>query len=285
MMGNWYDGVSALVAFCGYSKEPHEKIMEFQQVLARLLSLINAVILCELAGEELGPEALQYNLLDAAGLDKHTLREIARAECRPELIFQQIQTLIVSNMSNGVLSVPPPILTRAFQQMGNAMLNYHDATKLRSVPFPAPYIAVAHLLALVHIILTPIIAINWTYTTAQAAFISFVEIFIVCALLTLAYGLDNPFDPTQSGLDLESVHTALNQRLQALLADGPVRQPPKLSKKVAAELKGECNMACESVECKKKKASHLNDRHTLHEVFTKYNTERSIDSTLPPTSP
>eukprot|EP00403_Amphidinium_massartii_P000494 CAMPEP_0178372628 /NCGR_PEP_ID=MMETSP0689_2-20121128/1451_1 /TAXON_ID=160604 /ORGANISM="Amphidinium massartii, Strain CS-259" /LENGTH=616 /DNA_ID=CAMNT_0019992557 /DNA_START=69 /DNA_END=1919 /DNA_ORIENTATION=+ len=281
MMGNWYDGVSALVAFCGNSSAPVEQIIEFQQVLARLLSLINAVILCELAGEELQPEALKYNLLDATGLDKRTLRMIVRAESRPELIFQQIQTLLVTNMGNGVLNVPPPILTRAFQQMGNAMLNFHDATKLRLVPFPAPYIAVAHLLTLAHIILTPIIAVNWTYTMGQAAFISFVQIFIVCSLLTLANGLDNPFDPTQSGLDLEAVHTSFNQRLTNLLQEGPVMRTPTLSRRTSQEVKHFNN----DEFTKKSATAGYHNRHTLQEIFRKYNTETSIDSTVPPATP
>ena len=42
----------------------------------RMFSLINALIFCELAGENSEPEALRYSLLDVAALDRETLKAV-----------------------------------------------------------------------------------------------------------------------------------------------------------------------------------------------------------------
>mmetsp|Transcript_312 Transcript_312/g.864 ORF Transcript_312/g.864 Transcript_312/m.864 type:complete len:542 (-) Transcript_312:179-1804(-) len=237
MMGNWHDAASSLVAFCRYSSANPREIMEFQHVLVRLLSLMNALVFCELSGHDgdaLREDHLQYKLLDIAGLDHQTLRGIVESDCRPELAFQKVQALIVNAVKKGVLTIPPPLLTRSFQEMSNAMLNFHEASKLAAVPFPGTYSAATHILTAVHIFMTPICVVFWSRTVTWCAIFSFVLIFIMCSLLTLAEGLDNPFDPATSELDLLGAQILFNNRLACLMreSDMPV---PQLSRDALLE--------------------------------------------------
>mmetsp|Transcript_28763 Transcript_28763/g.66335 ORF Transcript_28763/g.66335 Transcript_28763/m.66335 type:complete len:553 (-) Transcript_28763:267-1925(-) len=223
MMGNWHDAASSLIAFCRHSSATTRDIMDFQHVLVRLLSLMNALVFCELSGHDgdsiTSTDHLQYKLLDIAGLDHQTLRSIVDSDCRPELAFQKVQALIVNAVKKGVLTIPPPLLTRSFQEMSNAMLNFHEASKLASVPFPGAYSAATHILTAVHIFMTPMVVVFWSRTVTWCAVFSFVLIFIMCSLLTLAEGLDNPFDPNTSELDLLGAQILFNNRLACLMRE------------------------------------------------------------------
>ena len=46
--------------------------------------------------------------------------------CKAEYVFQCIQHLVVDAMEEHILVVPPPILTRSFQEMGAGMMIYHE---------------------------------------------------------------------------------------------------------------------------------------------------------------
>merc|ERR1712012_841499 len=91
-------------------------------------------------------QAWKFELLDAAGIDDDSLVAIRESDAKVELVFQWIQQLIVENITQisgeerkGVLDIPPPILSRTFQELANGIVAYNDAIKVSSIPFPFPY--------------------------------------------------------------------------------------------------------------------------------------------------
>jgi len=47
---------------------------------------------------------------------------------------------ITVRQREGGVSVPPPILSRVYQELSNAMLGYNNALKVATTPFPFPYV-------------------------------------------------------------------------------------------------------------------------------------------------
>ena len=67
--------------------------------------------------------------------------------------MSRLVRLISVRLKEGGLAMPPPIVSRIYQELSNGALGFHQAQKIARVPFPFPY---AQLLALmkVYFILT-----------------------------------------------------------------------------------------------------------------------------------
>lgn len=88
--------------------------------------------------DEVG-SGFRFELLGSAELDSETQDEIIRSGAKVECVFQIVQQLIVDSHKSGVLCIAPPILTRSFQELGGALIAYHEAKKLSFVPLPLAY--------------------------------------------------------------------------------------------------------------------------------------------------
>ncbi|CAK0877820.1 unnamed protein product, partial [Prorocentrum cordatum] len=135
----------ALIAFCKHAPPSKDfEVAVFQNTLVRLFSMLHSAALgdvedCSDRMDVSAFQAFQMELIDAAAIDEQSLNVIRQSEAKVELIFQWIQQLIVENISTGVMSIPPPILTRSFQEMASGMVHFHNALKISTVPFPFPY--------------------------------------------------------------------------------------------------------------------------------------------------
>jgi len=219
ILGDWHDATSTLVAFCRYSEADKELVVSFQQKLVRLMSLLNAMILGELEGDDSAEmAATRWELIDVSGLDRRLLALLARSKSRPEIVFQWVQNEIVDNIKTGVLTIPPPLLTRAFQELANGMMKYHDAAKLARVPFPLPYTIVVEMLLAIYAVVTPIVMSTWAEHVGWGALFSFVLVFVVWSMHVLALELENPYGLDANDLDMSEIQCELNRHLVAALA-------------------------------------------------------------------
>merc|ERR1719208_407466 len=94
-------------------------------------------------------------------MDAASLEAIQLCNSKVELIYQWIQQLIVENIGAGVLSIPPPILSRSFQEIANGMAAFHEAVKISSIPFPFPYAQCCDCLLILHWLVSPFICTPW----------------------------------------------------------------------------------------------------------------------------
>jgi len=218
---DFFDVASSLVAFSRNATAPAEQVAQFRQVVVRLFSLLHALILADLeseghvTGEE---EAFKYELIDVSGIDHASMEELKRAGNRQvDLVFQWLQSLIVEGQQSGVLVVPPPILSRVFQELNAGIMEYHKTLSLAEIPFPVPYTASTQVVLILHWLLTPIMACNWSSHVWSAALIAFVQVFMLWSLNGIAQELENPFGGDKNDLDTHGYHSELNERLIFLL--------------------------------------------------------------------
>jgi len=230
MRAEWFDACSALVAFCEHSKADPALIMTFKHTLVRLFSMLHASALADLedlnnSGHEDDITAFTYELIDPQGIDAESLETLRTSEARVELLFEWIQLLIVRNIQSGVLSIPPPILSRAFQEIANGMVAFHDSVKISYIPFPFPYAQNCDFLLLLHWCLAPFVFSQWVTEPLWAFLFVFIQVFVLWSLNFIAVEIENPFGNDKNDLDGHHMQNEMNRHLLLLLKPSSMTVP------------------------------------------------------------
>lgn len=220
IFGDLLDSASSLIAFCKGAKASTQAVDDFLHLLVRLFSLLNALVFAELQHDptvdEL-PLAYEYDIIDIQGINEKSLNSLADAEVKVEMVLQWIQQSIVTAHQEDVFGVPPPVLSRAFQDLGSAMVNFHKALKVMEVPFPFPYKVALQLLLITQFCITPIVTAQWTDNAIWTGGFCVIATFAPWFFIGLAMELDHPYGRAVNSLDLGSLQQHLNQRLLTCL--------------------------------------------------------------------
>jgi len=229
MRAEWYDACSAVVAFCKYSKVDQCKISVFEHTLVRLFSMLHALALAEIEDSNSDDleqvEAFKYELIDVESIDPDSLRTIKNSDSKVELVYQWVQQLIVENIDTGVLSIPPPLLSRVFQEINNGMVQFHEAIKISTIPFPFPYAQTCDCLLLMHYFTVPFVMSQWVTRPVWAFIFSFVQVSILWSLNCIAVEIENPFGQDANDIDACSMQLEMNRHLSILLLPQTQRTP------------------------------------------------------------
>lgn len=229
MRAEWFDACSALISFCRHSEESYVKINRFQRLLVHLFSMLHAVALAEI--EDCNSEVLddimayKFEVLDCKVFDDESLKAVRDSDCKTELVFQWIQMAIVDNIKTGVLSIPPPILSRAFQELANGMVAAHDAIKISCIPFPFPYAQTCDLLLIMHWILCPLVVAPWVTSEWWSFSFCFAQVFCMWTMNRIAVEIENPFGADSNDLDGEDMQMEMNRHLSLLLSPSTKKTP------------------------------------------------------------
>lgn len=224
MCAQWFDAASSTVAFCRPSRTNSNEVTAFLHTLIRLFSMLTAVALQDLSDDD-SVRFLGYESLDPGGLDRQTIATLHESGCRVELVYQWIIQLIVDNIATGVVAVPPPIATRAFQQLASGMVSFHDAMKVAWIPFPFPYAQTTVALLLIHWIVTPVIMVAWTSSPPIAAIFSAIPVFTLWSMNSIATEIEQPFSGQANDIDPSELQARMNTRLLMLLDPSTVAVP------------------------------------------------------------
>ncbi|CAK0834480.1 unnamed protein product, partial [Prorocentrum cordatum] len=228
--GNFIDMTSLLLAFTRHSDGLEELRSEFKVTLIRLASLLFAVSIEEVTGHQNEEDEISDDYIsdkraiDPRGLDQSMLERALSARHRPQVVCQMIQNLIVDQISNGVLSIPAPILTRAFQEQSNAMIQFHEVRSCSEVPFPFPFV-IREVLLIVHWVVTPFFMGYWCPGIASAAFYTLVVTLTLWSLHGISMELDNPFGRDSNDIAVQFLQEQLNQQLVTVLIESELGLP------------------------------------------------------------
>lgn len=236
MRAEWFEAACSLVAFCKNSKAEPKRVAEFQNILVRLTSMLHAAALAEIEDSNTpnstDPQinAFKFDLLDAVGMDSDTMMAVRDSHAKVELITQWIQQLIVDNINSGVLTVPPPILSRSFQELSNGIVAFHDAMKISFIPFPFPYAQICDFLLVLHWCVAPFVLAHWVTHPFWGFVFTFGQEFVVWALNFTAVQLENPFGSDANDIDGAEMQMEMNEHL-LLLVGSTARRMPALAEK------------------------------------------------------
>ena len=154
----------------------------------------------------------------AAGISKPERELLLAAPCPVFATAQRIQRAIITRLHAGGMRAPPPIISRIFQEVSNGLLFYNNATKMKEVPVPFPYVQLnAFLLNLFACFLCPIAIASFTpilwlsLTTTVVTVVSYFAVFIV------ANELEDPFGTELNDMPMLEFHEEFCASLCALM--------------------------------------------------------------------
>mmetsp|Transcript_97157 Transcript_97157/g.299451 ORF Transcript_97157/g.299451 Transcript_97157/m.299451 type:complete len:265 (+) Transcript_97157:349-1143(+) len=193
--------------------------MEFRQTVIALTSLMNAVALMELAGlRALREFALELEVIGWEDFDEETQDTVRQSEQKVALVFFWLQSLVAQAVDDGVLNVPPPLLSRSFAELGSGMVHFENACKLTDAPFPLYYTQATIWLLVMHWVLTPLTVLTWTHRPSLAFCFSFLMVAAFWSLFFISELLEEPFGEDDTDIDVASLQQHSNERLTLLLS-------------------------------------------------------------------
>jgi len=234
MRMEWFNACTMFLAYARISKAPTEKVKNFSGKLIRLFSIMHAAALAEL--EEINVHVLdpkdinafQYEVIDPAGFDEPSLKAIKGSTSKVELIFAWLQMLIVESAEQQIINVPPPVLGTALRLISEGLNAFNDALRITYIPFPFPYAQTCDCLLVLHWLMTPIVVQAWVTHAAWAGVLTFMQVFIVQALNSIAAEIENPFGSDANDLDSGDMQKEINVHL-AMLVSKCMIELPKLT--------------------------------------------------------
>jgi predicted membrane chloride channel (bestrophin family) len=245
MHGAYFDACSSIVAFVRMSKAELHEADKFKLTIVSLFSALSAFSLRNLVLSELSMTSLDgaahdpdasaqaratlqgVDILAASELSEETVRILRTTSHRVSLIFHWIQALVVENLNSGLLNIPPPILSRAFNELADGMVKFEDSLKLVWFPYPSPYTQATFFLLCSYSLLTPSQICEFTNQPSMVFVFSFLFLFTFWALYLVAQELECPFDGNGLDLNLHTLQHHMNARL-ALLVTPAARHSPAL---------------------------------------------------------
>mmetsp|Transcript_33 Transcript_33/g.82 ORF Transcript_33/g.82 Transcript_33/m.82 type:complete len:449 (+) Transcript_33:195-1541(+) len=105
-----------------------------------------------------------------------------------------------------LLDIPPPIVSRIFQELSNGMLGFNQAHKVAMVPFPFPFAQMVSLLLCMTYLAIPLYADLFTQNVVFTPIVSFVLPVVFAALNKIAIELEEPFGLDYNDVDIEVRH-------------------------------------------------------------------------------
>jgi len=229
IVGDLFDATAHLMAFCRNSKADAKTVDDFQQVLVRLMSILNSLIFAELESgvtrkptpdtddEAALPVSYNFELIDVAAIDGESMEMLYKAENKVEMVYQWIQNLCMEAWRDNVFSVPGPILNRGLQNVGSGIAHFHEAQKITEVPFPFPYMIALQTLLVTHWMITPIMCAQWSNYMAFVFLFCFFGTFSLWFFVAVAVELDQPFNQSRNSIDMRYLQRLLNNRLLTLM--------------------------------------------------------------------
>lgn len=219
----WFDAASTLVAFCRPTYDTKtDDVVHFQETLFRLISVLNALIFNDLQHSrevehpDINDNFHVFKVLGWEDLADEVQNGVANAKCKVEYTFQCVQQLVVDSMEKKVLAVPPPILTRSFQELGAGMLIYHEARKLSREPLPQAYRLLTLFILIAEAVWSPFMLAMFTNSGVGSFWSAAGGTFLLWFLNGVAESLDNPFKKESSTLNTAAVQMGLNEELKDL---------------------------------------------------------------------
>mmetsp|Transcript_1200 Transcript_1200/g.2619 ORF Transcript_1200/g.2619 Transcript_1200/m.2619 type:complete len:523 (-) Transcript_1200:65-1633(-) len=229
MRAEWLNACSAMIAFCKYSKAGQVVVVEFKHMIIRLFSMLHALALAEIEDSSSNDvedvRAFRLQLIDADGMDQASLKAIKESDSKVELVIQWIQQYIIENIETGIVNIPAPILTRAFQEIAQGNVQFNEAVKISCIPFPFPYAQACDCLLILYAILLPLYMVQYVKQAAAACFLCFIQIFTLWTLNFIAVEIENPFGEDSNDLEPEAMQMEMNHHLLSLLHPAAQRTP------------------------------------------------------------
>jgi len=197
------------------SEASEEDKRAFRSSVVTLTSMLHAACL----GHVCSKDFEVFEVLNLAALDRSCYERLKgeSLNTRVDLIYMWYSVLIIKNLKEKLLNVPPPILSRVFQETEKAMIEYKQILEVMSIPFPFPYAQTGVFLLVLMGLVTPWAMCTWTNHPASCCLATFIAVLCLTSLELIASQLKNPFGEDTNDLPVEEFQQEINESLRLLL--------------------------------------------------------------------
>mmetsp|Transcript_71140 Transcript_71140/g.206000 ORF Transcript_71140/g.206000 Transcript_71140/m.206000 type:complete len:605 (+) Transcript_71140:188-2002(+) len=211
--GEWFNAYSSLLAFTSPDPARQAEVEAYQHMLARLMSLLFCSAL-----QQVSPNRNRaFEIIDSTGVDPASLHFLSQSSDRVEVILQWVQRSTILNMFSGILPIPPPVMSRAFQEISRGIVNLQNARKIADFPFPFPYAQASVVMLVTHWAMCPIFTCL-LLNHVIAGFASFCIVFFLWCIHFIAIELESPFGSEDNDLPMHQMQADWNNSIATLLA-------------------------------------------------------------------
>mmetsp|Transcript_58776 Transcript_58776/g.140089 ORF Transcript_58776/g.140089 Transcript_58776/m.140089 type:complete len:611 (-) Transcript_58776:187-2019(-) len=211
--GVWFNTASHLFAFFAAKEEKAAEVRRCQFLIVKMMSLLYCTSLQSLAMTE----NTNFEVIDTEGLDERQLEYMTLSHDPPSVVMHWIQRLVIKSMREGLLDVPPAVLSRVFQELSSGVEALADASKISDTPFPFAFAQMISVMLLIQFFLAPIICSALTDSIVLAASGSFLAVFLSCSMNLIASEIELPFGDDANDLPLGEMQQAMNASLLTLM--------------------------------------------------------------------
>lgn len=131
---------------------------------------------------------------------------IENCEHQVHHIMTRIIRLVTQRMDEGGVAIPPPILSRVYQELSTGLLGYTHAKKVGDIPFPFPYSQIVSFLQVCFLFSCPFVVMALISEVIPAFFFTFFAAFCYSSLNEVAAELEDPFGTDANDLPLFKLH-------------------------------------------------------------------------------
>jgi len=217
-----------LTIFAKHSQKPRNEVDMFVHKVVRLISLLHAFALeCV---TEIAHKDLPIIDLDAIPDEQLEYLHSLPSRLRVEVIHQWVTSLLVESMYSGMMTVPPPIYTRVFQQLERSKMEFSQVLQLINIPFPFPYAQAAKMLLAIYSVFTPVVMVFWSSSVQSSFMFTFFSTFGMFCIEIIATEIEHPFGEDANDLPVVEFQEEINSGL-LLLMEPLAQRAPELSEK------------------------------------------------------
>jgi len=230
MSARWAEACRAIIAFSNTSPLDEYDISVFQRLVVQIFSMLHSSAMQDISGD---PTA-RFTVIHAGTLDDESLELLESTDghqkrLRSDVVHQWITELIVEHMHTGVLKhIPPPVLTRVFQEIAQGNQGFQSALTITNVPVPLPYSQLSIAMLCIYSLVMPYFSIKMTNHWYLSALMSFLMIASMCAVHLIAVEIEQPFQDDPNDLPMHEIHDRMNECL-TLLLDKRVHRVPRFT--------------------------------------------------------
>lgn len=211
--GEWFNSYSSIIAFSSPDPTRAAEVESFHHMLARLMSMLFCAAL-----QQVSPDKdRSFEIIHSEGLSPESMEWLNHASDKVEVILQWIQRSVILGMQSGVLPIPPPVMSRAFQEVSRGIVNLQNARKIADFPFPFPYAQTSMVMLLIHWATCPILTSYMLPNAFMAAVLTFLVSFFLWCINFIALQLEQPFGCDDNDLPMDQMQRDWNKSLGTLL--------------------------------------------------------------------
>mmetsp|Transcript_90142 Transcript_90142/g.280630 ORF Transcript_90142/g.280630 Transcript_90142/m.280630 type:complete len:422 (+) Transcript_90142:154-1419(+) len=105
-----------------------------------------------------------------------------------------------------LVGIPPPIMSRCYQELSNGMLGFSQATKMADIPFPFPFSQLMEFLLMCYTVLLPMYSAKFTGGFFSSPILAFILTVSFWSLSDISRELETPFADGPNQLPVIDMH-------------------------------------------------------------------------------